>query len=258
MPKIRRVLLHSRGPALWPGHPPAQVSLNLKAVTPVHIWDTTFQLRATSPGGSAFKREWWAQGKNRYVWSPQFFEQRGVRRWISFDTAFEEGETSAWTAGICGEVLDTYDLAIRDVERRHVGMHELPDFIQQFTEPYRHDGLLAGVIIEAKGSGISAMQTIRASSVRWLADLIVPYMPLQGKLERYLDATPWCKLGFVKFPFPCQECPWLYDYTSEIWQAPNARFLDWTDATVQLIDWLVPSIFEVALAAREAANAIPH
>lgn len=216
------------------------------------------QLRATSPGGAALKREWWAKGQNRYEFHPTWLEQRTVREWVSFDTAFEDNETSAWTAGVHGAVLDTFDLAITNAERRHVGMDELPDFIRQFCEPYRFRPTLAGVIIEAKGSGISAMQTIRASSVRWLADLIVPYMPIDGKEDRYRNAAPWCRLGYLKLPFPCTECPWLYDYTSELWEAPHSRFLDWTDATVQLIDFLVPSVFEVAQAAREAAQRIPR
>lgn len=256
MPKVRRVHLHSDGPALWPGHRSAAESLAVKEVTPTHIWDTTFQLQATSPGGAALKREWWAHGKNRYIWHPGYFDVNSVRRWISFDTGFETGETNAWSAGVCGEVLDTYDLAIRDVTRRHVGMDELPDFIRDFCEPYRLDGKLAGVIIEAKASGISAMQTIRASSVRWLADLITPYYPIDDKPTRYRNAAPWCKLGYLKLPFPCPECAWLFAYTSELWEAPHSRFLDWTDATVQMIDFLVPSVFEVAQAAREAAQRI--
>lgn len=258
MPKIRRVLLHENGPALWPEHRTAESIMSMFAVTPPHIRDTTYQLKATSPGGAAIKREWYAKGQNRYVWSPQFFEQRTIRRWVSFDTAIETGETNAWTAGVCGDVLDTYDLAISAAERRHIGMDELPDFIREFTEPFATDGLLGGVIIEAKASGVSAMQVIRSSSVRWLSRLITPYYPLDKKEDRYRNTSPWFKLGFIKFPFPCAECPWVYDYTSEIWEAPHSRFLDWTDATVQLVDFLVPSVFEVALAAREAAQRIPR
>lgn len=258
MPKVRHVLLHENGPALWPEHRSAKDSIATREVTPAHIWDTTMQLRATSPGGAALKSEWWRNGKNRYLWHPSYFDQNSVRRWISFDTGFERGETNAWSAGICGEVLDTYDLAVRDAARRHVGMDELPGFIEEFCEPYRYDGKLAGVIIEAKASGISVMQTIKASSSQWLANLIVPYMPIDDKETRYRNAAPWCKLGYLKLPFPSSDCPWLMPYTSEIWEAPHSRFLDWTDATVQMIHFLVPSVFEVAQAAREAANRIPR
>jgi phage terminase large subunit-like protein len=258
VPKVRHVHLHDDGPALWPGHRSAEDSVATREVTPSHIWDTTFQLRATSPGGSAFKRAWWANGQNRYIWTPGYFEDRCIREWISFDTAFEKGETNAWTAGVTGSVLDTYDVAVREAEGRHVGMDELPDFIKEFCRPAYDRGLLGGVIIEAKASGISVMQTIAASSDRWLADLICPYLPLDDKVTRYRNASVWAKLGYLKFPFPCQECPWLYAYTSEIYDAPNARFLDWADATAQLIDFLVPSVFEVAQAAREAARRIPH
>lgn len=256
--KTRRVLLHNNGPVLWPEHLTLDKVLAAKARTQPHIWDTTYQLDPKSPGGAAYKREWWAGGRNRYVYSPAFFEQRGIRRWVSFDTGFETGETNAWTAGVCGEILDTYDLAIRDVEKRHVGFDELPDFIAQFSRAHALDGLLGGVIIEAKASGISAMQTIRASSDRWLADLITPYMPIDSKDERYRSGARWAKLDFIKLPFPSPECPWLYDFTSEFWEAPNSRFLDMTDAATQLIDFLVPSVFEVALDAREAAASIPY
>lgn len=256
MPKTRRVLLHENGPALWPEHKSAAESVAMREVTPVHIFDTTFQLRATSPGGSAWKKEWYQGGQNRYLWHPSYFDERTIRRWISFDTGFETGETNAWSAGVCGDVLDTYDLAIRDVARRHVGMDELPDFIRTFCEPYRLDGKLAGVIIEAKASGISVMQTIRASSDRWLADLIVPYYPIDDKATRYRNASVWSKLGYIKFPFPSPDVPWLYTYTQEVFDAPNSRFLDQMDATCQLVDFLVPSVFEVAQAAREAAHGL--
>lgn len=258
MPKVRKVLLHQNGPALWPEHRTAASTIADKDVTPPHIWDTTFQLDAKSPGGSAFKREWWEKGQNRYIWHPRYFEERSIRRWISFDTAFETGETAAWTAGVCVEILDTYDMVVRDVARRHVGMDELPDFIRDFSEPYRHDGKLAGVIIEAKASGKSAIQVIEASSDRWLARLIRGWNPLDSKEERYVLAARWAKLGFLKLPFPSPDCPWLYAYTSELFDAPNSKFLDWTDATAQVMLFLQRSVFEVALAAREAANRIPR
>jgi phage terminase large subunit-like protein len=258
VPKVRRVHLHPNGPALWPEHASAEDSRATREITPVHIWDTTFQLRATSPGGAAFKREWWHGGKNRYLWSPGFFEERCIREWVSFDTAFEKGETNAWTAGITGSVLDTYDVCVREAERRHVGMDELPGFIREFVLPVYQRGRLGGVIIEAKASGISVMQTISASSDRWLAALITPYYPVDDKVTRYRNAAVWAKLGYLKFPFPCPECQWLYAYTQEIYDAPNARFLDWADCTAQLVDFLVPSVFEVAQAAREAANRIPR
>lgn len=258
MPKVRRVLLHENGPALWPEHKSATASLSDKIVTPVHTWDTVFQLMATSPGGAAIKREWWANGQNRYIWTPQLFDDACIREWVSFDTGFETGETNAWSAGVTGSVLDTYDLAIREADRKHIGMDELPGFITEFVRPVYERGKLGGVIIEAKASGISAIQTIRASSDRWLANLITPYLPIDDKVTRYRNMAVWAKLGYLKFPFPSPECPWLYAYTSEIWEAPNSRFLDWADATAQLVDFLVPSVFEVAQAAREAAKRIPR
>lgn len=259
MPTVRRILLHSRGPALWPEHKSLPSILADRETTEEDIWQTTFQLNATSPGGAAFKSEWWGDGRNRFELSPRWIERNTIRRFISFDTAYEKGETNAWTAGGAFDLTRTWDVALTDCERRRVGFDELPDFIESFTARNSQDGKTAGLLIERKASGISAIQTIKASSKRWLARLIIDdfSIPNVSKEERYRLAARWAKLGFLKLPFPGDHVPWLFDYSKELFDAPKGRFLDQADMTAQIV-LALQRYFEIALRARERAHSLPR
>lgn len=62
------------------------------------------------------------------------------------------------------------------------------------------DGRLNAIIIEDKASVISALQTLQASAPAWMADLLVPFLPITDKVTRGSQSAVWCKNRSVLLP----------------------------------------------------------
>lgn len=247
MPQLRRFKLHDSGPTLWPEHKPPEEVYDLQRTTPDYTWQTTWQGRRVSEGGSTYKREWWADGRNRYdAADPRLYNQ-AVARFESWDTAAKDTATAAFSACVVGELWPDYRLAVRFVERERLELHELvgssagPGRIETLAARFRAERpdvgeVLRAVIIEDKSSGIGAVQTLRATAEPWLAGVVVPFDPKMGdKAQRGRLAAVWCGLDCVLFPRPDPTVPWLYAFEQDVFAAPNATFMDVPDALAQLI-----------------------
>lgn len=259
---MRRVLLHSSGPTLWPAFkPPAEVYA-LRDTTPDYIWQTTWLGRRISEGGATYKREWWADGRNRYDLADPQIAQQTIATYCSWDTAAKDTATSAFSACVVGDLLADYRLAIRFVDRDRLELHELvgsvagPGRIETIAQQFRQERplpvgqVLRGVIIEDKSSGIGAVQTLKATADPWLADVVLPFDPKMGdKAQRGRLAAVWCGLDCILFPHPDPGAPWLYAFEQDIYAAPNATFMDVPDAFAQLI-LFVENLLSGGLAAR--------
>lgn len=239
MPATYRVLLHRNGRALWPEHKPLEECLELEATTPEHIFQAVYQGSPTSPGGTIFKRAWW-RGKNRYDSATDNLTriQSGcIGRWISWDTAFKDTLTAAYSAYTVGELWPDYRLAIREVYRDKLEFPELPAVIEHSAQRWSVDGKLRGVLIEDKASGISAYQTLMATAQHWLRPLLVPFKPMSDKDTRANQAAVWCKNECIVLPEPSEQVPWLLDFEEELFAIPNSQFRDQADSFAQLILW---------------------
>ncbi len=237
MPVTHRVKLHSNGPALWPEHKSLAEVLELQATTPDPIWNAVYQGAPTSPGGSIFKRRWY-RNQNRYDASPDNLQRmwsRCIGRWISWDTALKDTNTSAFTAVVVGELEPNYQMAIREVWRDRLEFPELPIVMQRWTERYAVDGKLRGVLIEDKASGTSAYQTIMASSSDALRATMIPFQPQGDKDTRANQAAVWCKNDCILLPEPNETVPWLLDFEDELFSVPTSTFRDQADAFAQLV-----------------------
>jgi predicted phage terminase large subunit-like protein len=232
--QARRFLVHRNGPALWPGRKPLAEVLDLKATTPESIWETTYQGNPTPPAGTVFRRGWW-RGRNRYDAGDQGLLNWCVGRWISWDTALKETESSAYTVAVVGELWPDYRMAIRYVFRDRLAFPALPDEIERLAKRFNRDGKLRGVIIEDKASGTSAYQTLMATAPGWLRGLLVAFLPTVSKFQRASQAAVWCKNGSVLLPEPGASVPWLMDFEEEIFDFPNAAFADQVDGLSQLV-----------------------
>lgn len=218
--------------ALWPGHKPLAEVLKLRDTTPALIWEGTYQGSPTPAGGYTFRREWWS-GQNRYT--SDVPAGKIIARFQSWDTAEETKETSAYTVGITGDIIDNYRLVIRDVYRERLTFDVLPQSIESLARQWVADGRLRGVVIEDKSSGKSANQTLRATSPEWLRELLSPYQPRGSKEARAGAAAVWCRNGMVLLPHPGPGAPWLMDFEDELFSFPQSAFLDQVDAFSQLI-----------------------
>lgn len=242
MPLTHRVLVHDRGPALWPEHKPLSEVLRLRDTTPEYIWHSTYQCVPVAPGGSIFKREWWANGQSRFDPDDVALKRRVDRRYISLDTAMTDKTSSDYTACTVGELLilpgvdQGYVMAIREVWQKRLQFPDLLDAIRRTALSYEADGKTEAVLIEDKNSGISATQTLRSAAEEdWLARLITPWPAIVSKEYRAGQASPWCMNGSVLLPHPAASVPWLPDFEDQLFAFPGAEHDDMVDSFTQLI-----------------------
>ena len=233
MPTTRMIKLHD-GLVVWPEYKPLADCLALKETTPDYIWESTYQGSSNPTRATAvFRREWWTGMLNRY--NPETV-LRPVARFISLDTASGEKDTAAYTAWTVGDMLPDYRLAIREMGRKHLDMPDLVKQIEQLYRIYAPGVHSCSIIIEDKSSGTGALQTLRKASTTSIPSAaLVGYVPKVDKPTRWARAAVWCNLGCVLLPPPGADYPWLFDAEEELFNVPNARFLDQADSFAQLI-----------------------
>lgn len=184
----------------------------------------------TDPALKPFKADWW-RGQNRWTINPQ----QSIARFISWDTALKDKEASDYSAVIVAELLADYRLAVREVTKERLEFPALAAKIPAVAERYAHDDKLSAVLIEDKGSGTSALQTLRQSAPAWLAALLQEFTPTVDKLQRARQASVWCSRGCVLLPHPSAASPWLHDFETQLSEFPDVLHDDDIDALTQLI-----------------------
>ena len=205
--------------------------------------DTTRQqllegLWVTDPAGKPFQREWW-RGQNRYDAADEALRRRVVGRWLSWDTGYKDKETNDYTANSVLELTPDWRLLVRKVEAERLTFPNLLEAIEEAATHHNRDRKLRGVLIEDKGSGISALQTLHAAAPAWLRGLLVPTNPgSASKEERATLAAVWAKRGCILLPHPGPEVPWLLDFERELYEFPHVEHDDRTDTLTQAIIYL--------------------
>jgi predicted phage terminase large subunit-like protein len=235
MPITTRVKLHNER-VIWPAQRSYEQVLSLKAQTIPAVWETTYQSDPVAAGGTIFKREWWHA--NRFDITDMALQRQCVARWISWDTALKDKEANAYTSYMVGELLPDYRVMLRRGWRDRLGFADLPREIEQTARAFNEDHKLRAVIIEDKASGISAHQTLMASSEQWLSSILVAFQPSGDKDQRANQGAVWCRNGCVLIPHPSPEAPWLHDFETELFSFPGSAFKDQVDAFSQLIIYI--------------------
>jgi predicted phage terminase large subunit-like protein len=188
----------------------------------------------TDPARRPFDAEWWRRS-NRYHAHDYRMSAQVVARYLSWDTAYKDGDGNDWSACTVGELTSDYRLLIREVWKGKLTFPHLPEAIAETAHRYNHDGKLRSIIIEDKGSGTSAIQTLQHSMPRQYADMIVPFRPTTDKMQRARQTAVWCKRGGVWMPWPTDEVSWLYDFMGELTTFPDAVHDDQVDSFTQLV-----------------------
>lgn len=228
---IYRVMLHDRGPALWPEHKPVEEIEELKATTPPLIWAGTYQGVPSPPGGFTFQRVWW-RNKNRYdPNNPPVI----VARFQSWDTAETDSDTAAYSVCVTGALTVDYRLMIESVYRARLTFPELPPKIESLAKSALTKGGLKAVLIEEKSSGVSAYQTLKVSAPKEIARLVFPFLPKVDKPTRANQAALWAANGSILLPEPDGSAIWLMDFEDEIFDFPQGTYKDQVDAFSQLV-----------------------
>ena len=187
----------------------------------------------TDPAKKPYRRDWW-RAKNRHA-ATENVGQQSVARFISWDTAHKDAEGADYSVGLVAELMPDYRLAVREVVRKRLEFPELPAEMERLAQRYQGDGKLRAVVIEDKGSGTSALQTLRKSSPGWLAALLQAFLPTVDKLQRSRQAAVWCKRDCVLLPAPNESALWLADFENELYEFPDVLHDDQVDALAQLI-----------------------
>jgi phage terminase large subunit-like protein len=205
-----------------------------------------------------FQRAWW-RGRNRYDPTDAELAARTDERWISFDTANTDEDTSAYTAWTVGDLVVPTGglgrrLVLRDAGRERLQFPDLVQTIEQVARRWNQDGKLRGVVIEDKASGTSAYQTLSAAAPDWLTRRLFLFTPRVAKEQRWGQAAVWCKLNGVWLPHAHESVPWVGPFETELFGLPDSEFKDWGDSFAQLVLWLEHYLAE-AHAARSGAGA---
>jgi phage terminase large subunit-like protein len=222
------------GEVLWAGRYDRQTIDDLKRTMSERGVAGQLQQRPAPLGGYTFKKDWF---RTRY--SQQ--DIRGI--YLSVDGAFSTTEESAKSAILVAGLTAEYRLIPMFAWADKV---VFPDFVNKIVE-VAHTYLynLYGIVIEAKASGISAMQTIKRNYPDDLADLVHAFTPPANlkKEERATVSSKWCENGSVILPELADENKeWLIPLEEELFNFPSGRYKDLTDCLVQLIFMLEPEL----------------
>lgn len=197
------------------------------------VWSALYQQRPKSVEGNIFQHTWWAEGRNRYQRRERGIVNRVVARWQFWDTALKDAASNDFAACLTLELWPDYRLAVREVFNERVQSAFLPDKIREWAQRYNFDGKLRAVVVEDKGGGTTAIQTLRATAPAWLAEIIQEFTPTGTKEYRARQAAIWCARDCVLLPYPDEELTWLYAFADplvgQLFQFPKAAHDDMVD-----------------------------
>ena len=187
-------------------------------------------------GGTIYLAEWW-RGRNRVELN--WARSRVSVRYLSWDTALKDGQENDHSSMVVVELLNDGRGLLREVIWGKWTFPRLAEEIIFQAERWNSDGLLRGIVIEDKASGISALQTLRQSAPAWIAAVLAGFSPgLLSKEARARQASLWCERGMVILPLPAQDAGWLPDFESQLYAFPAGRTKDAVDAFSQAILFL--------------------
>lgn len=211
------------GELIWPERFPRKVVENLK-VTLGGDAPGQLQQRPTGEGGGIYEKAWWAGDRNRYLVD----DAAAIKaRWLMIDTAFKEKESNDYSACTLFELTTDLRVRVRPLWNERLSAPKLVARIQRTAEQRREK--LLEVVIEDKGSGTSAIQTIQAGAPRWLAARIVPFMPVGDKEYRARQAAIWCSRDMVLLPYPDPRVEPLFELEYQLENMPAVEHDDLED-----------------------------
>ena len=226
------------GELLWPARFGAEDLATLKSyLGSERVIAGQLQQRPAPETGNIFQRDWW-EGVNRWDAGAAALSHLCVGRWISIDTALKDAQSNDYTAWGVYELGRDYRLAKRDAGWQRLQFPQLAQQIGDLARRWDYDHKLKGIIIEDKGSGTSALQTLRQGADERIARLLIGFQPRGSKEERGRQASLWCERGMVLLPQPGERVPWLMEWEETLYDFPAVVHDDTVDEFSMAIIWL--------------------
>ncbi len=199
-----------------------------------YYFGALFQQRPQPAAGAIFKRDWWDKEATRYDPADRTVRNQVLARWIVYDTALKDGATNDYSAAAVWELWPDYRLAIRHMWNERIQSALLPARMEADAAEWNKDGKLRGLVIEDKGSGTNAIQTLRMAAPAWLADMIFEFMPTGTKEYRARLSSIWCERGCILLPIPTRGNGDWYNALldpgqGQLWLFPYAAHDDMVD-----------------------------
>jgi predicted phage terminase large subunit-like protein len=202
-------------------------------------------------GGAIFRKDVWEDGQNRYEVADPALASRIIGRYLSYDTAFKDTESSDFTGLTVWDMLADNTVLLRQVRNDRLEMPQLLATVRADVDRHDAAGTLRGIIMEEAGSGISALQILRAGLPPKYASLLRPFKPGgASKVARARAVTQWCALGLVKLPHPSEAVPWLDAFAGpegKLWKFPTVEHDDDIDSFVQALLFFTPWLHQAML-----------
>lgn len=231
------------GDALWPERYSKETLEAIRDTSDSWVWNSMYQQHPVNPAGVIMQKEWWSDGRNRYDYYDKELERRVIARFHSWDTAYKDTKQSDYTTCATFELMDDYTVRLKEMYRERLTFDNLPSSISSTTKQWNLDDKMRGVIVEDRGSGTSAYQTIMASTEEEdsiVQSLLTPYLSNEDKVQRAKLASVWCKNGCVLLPLQHQAIglTWWFDFEKEFFEFPGSKNDDQMDAFTQGIIFL--------------------
>lgn len=207
---------------------------SLKDIDPILYRQRRFGEWIRDESDTIFQAKWWDANDRprvRYDIDDGAVKNRVFERYLFFDTAFRDKESSAYAACVVLEVMSgSYRVNVRHATREKLQVPDLDPWVTELAREWNHDGLLADVVIEDRASGIGLVQTLKRAADRDTADRIVGFAPPGSKDEKCKQAAIYCRLGIVPIPYPSENAGWLSMFMKELLKVPNSDYRDLSDA----------------------------
>lgn len=223
--------------------PPGEIE-SAQLETPETVFRQEWLGEFTDDASTIYSPTWWADGRNRYDPTELVHANLYAGRWLSWDTAFRDTATAAYSACVVGELVApeqrgrAWQLQIRDVYRDRLPFPSLIDESIRLINQWDVDGKLRAILIEDAASGQSLVPTLRLAMPAYADAIVGVPVGSKGKAERASRASVWCRNGSVLLPRKGSDVPWLRAFEDELYAAPFGQFMDQCDAFAQVVYYL--------------------
>lgn len=191
------------------------------------------QQNPVAAGATIFDKSWWDVAENpasRFDIRDIRFKRRVLARYVFWDTALKDGEENDYTARLVIGVLDDLTLIVLDARQWRVQSPELVQKIKDAFTEVDFNETLKEQVIEDKGSGTTAIQTVKRMLPDSEQERVKAWLPKGSKTYRAKQAAIYCSQGLIKLPLQLEGVDWLMDFEETLYGFPRVKHDDLVDA----------------------------